>query len=298
MQEYERILREVIGTNERFGDGPDRRDEDVDYPPFDPGAPRAISHKRSERMLAELSLLHEGGSVSLAALTGALRVSAATIRRDLADMEDQGLLVRTHGGARARMALPEVPVRLRDSQFREAKQKIARRVAELVPEGRYSVALSGGTTTAEVARVLAVRPDLAIITNSLTTVMAIASRPNLKVIITGGVVRSSSFEAVGVLAENTFNSINVGTAILGTDGISALGGATTHDETEARTNHAMVVHAQHVVVVADGSKVGRVTLAKMADLSEIHALVTDSTADQDELERIAAAGVEIHVVDA
>ena len=103
-------------------------------------------------------------------------------------------------------------------------------------------------------------------TNALTTAMEIASRPNLKVIMTGGVVRSNSFEAVGVIAEHTFNAINVGTAILGTDGISAAGGATTHDETEARTNNAMVSHAQRVVVVADGSKVGRVTLAKMADL--------------------------------
>lgn len=264
--------------------------------PFDRSVPRAISRKRSERMLAELALLDYDGSVSLATLTRELKVSAATIRRDLADMEDQGLLVRTHGGARLQAAQPEVPVRLRDSRFREAKQRIARRAAELLPDGPYSIALSGGTTTAEVAKVLATRPDLAIITNSLTTVMAIASRPNLKVIMTGGVVRSSSYEAVGVLAENTFNAINVGTAILGTDGISALGGATTHDETEARTNHAMVAHAQRVMVVADGSKVGRVTLAKVADLSEIQTLVTDDTADPEELDRIAATGIEIHVV--
>lgn len=264
--------------------------------PFDRSAPRAISRKRSERLLAELAMLDDEGSVSLVALTRNLQVSAATVRRDLADMAEQGLLVRTHGGARLQTAQPEVPVRLRDSRFREAKQRIARRAAEFLPAGPYSIALSGGTTTAEVVKVLATRPDLAIITNSLTTVMAIASRPNLKVIITGGVVRSSSYEAVGLLAENTFNAINVGTAILGTDGISALGGATTHDETEARTNHAMVAHAQHVIVVADGSKVGRVTLAKVADLSEIHTLVTDATADPAELERIAAAGVDIHVV--
>ena len=266
--------------------------------PFDRSTPHAISRKRSERMLSELALLAGDGSVSLATLIRELGVSAATIRRDLADLEDQGLLARTHGGARLQNAQPEVPVRLRDSKFREAKQRIARRAAELVPDGPYSIALSGGTTTAEVVKVLATRPNLAIITNSLTTVMAIASRPNLKVIITGGVVRSSSYEAVGVLAENTFNAVNVGTAILGTDGISSRGGATTHDETEARTNHAMVAHAQRVMVVADGSKVGRITLAKVADLSEIHILVTDETADKAELERIRAAGIEVHVVPA
>ncbi|WP_028045397.1 DeoR/GlpR family DNA-binding transcription regulator [Cellulomonas sp. URHE0023] len=262
--------------------------------------PRATSRKRSDRMLAVLAMLDGGEPVTLADLTGSLGVSPATIRRDLADLEEQSLLVRTHGGARAFASTTraEVPVRLRDSQFREAKRRIARRAAELIPHGPYSVAISGGTTTAEVAKVLASRPDLAIVTNALTTAMEIASRPNLKVIMTGGVVRSNSFEAVGVIAENTFNAINVSTAILGTDGISAAGGATTHDETEARTNNAMVCHAQRVVVVADGSKVGRVTLAKMADLSQVHVLVTDASADPDELARIVAAGVEVLIVDA
>lgn len=261
--------------------------------------PRATSRKRSDRMRSVLTMLESGDSVTLTDLTASLGVSPATIRRDLADLEEQGLLVRTHGGARAfaSASRAEVPVRLRDSQFRVAKQRIARRAAELIPTGPYSVAISGGTTTAEVAKVLATRPDLAIVTNALTTAMEIASRPNLKVIMTGGVVRSNSFEAVGVIAEHTFNAINVGTAILGTDGFSAAGGATTHDETEARTNNAMVTHAQRVVVVADGSKVGRVTLAKMADLSQVHVLVTDTTADPDELARIVAGGVEVLIVD-
>lgn len=259
--------------------------------------PRAVSAKRSDRMRSVLSALHEQNAVSLAALAKELGVSAATLRRDLADLDEQGLLVRTHGGARALDAHNEIPVRLRDTQFREAKQRIARRAVEMIPSGPYAVAISGGTTTAEVARALGNRADLTIVTNSLTTALECAARPQLKVIITGGVVRLSSFEAVGSLSENTFKAINVGTAILGTDGITAGGGVTTHDDTEARTNNAMVASAQRVIVVADGSKVGRVTLAKMADLSQISDLVTDSNADPVELERIADAGVQVHVVD-
>lgn len=260
--------------------------------------PRVTSSKRSERMLAILELLAQRTTVSLAELSDALFASAATIRRDLADLEAQGLLARTHGGARAVGIQSELPVRLKDSQFRQAKQLIARKAAQLIPSGRYAIALSGGSTTAEVAKALANRSQLTIVTNSLTTAMEFASRPNLKVLMTGGLIRSNSFELVGSLAENTFNAINVGTAILGTDGISSLAGATTHDETEAKTNLAMVLHAERVMVVADGSKVGRVTLAKVAALEQIHELVTDSTADPDELERIAEAGVTIHVVDA
>jgi len=259
--------------------------------------PRASSSKRTERMLAVLTALGENGSVSLHELCGRLGVSAATMRRDLADLEHQGLLLRTHGGARTQDARAEVPVRLRDSRFRLAKQRIARRTAGLLPPGPFAVAISGGTTTAEVAKALADRRQLTIVTNALTTAVEIASRPNLKVIMTGGVVRSSSYEAVGSLAEGAFNVINVGMAILGTDGISATGGATTHDETEARTNHAMVTHAQRVVVVADGSKVGRITLAQMAEPSQIDVLVTDSSADPEELGRLEQAGITVHVVD-
>ncbi|PZE76640.1 alkaline phosphatase [Curtobacterium sp. MCBD17_013] len=260
--------------------------------------PRATSVKRSQRMLAILERLAESGSLSLESLSAELAVSPATIRRDLADLEDQQLLRRTHGGAKTFDTAIELPVQLKDTRFREAKALIARRAAQLIPSGRYVVALSGGTTTTEVARVLATRRELTIVTNSLTTATQLASRPTLQVIMTGGLVRPHSFELVGVLAENTFNAINVGTAILGVDGITAAAGATTHDEVEARTNHAMVTHAQRTVVVADGSKVGRVTLASVATCDQVHDLVTDSTADPAALEELRDAGVRVHVADA
>jgi DeoR family transcriptional regulator of aga operon len=259
----------------------------------------ATSAKRSDRMLAVLKSVNGRGSVSLADLAAELRVSAATLRRDLASMEDQGLLVRTHGGARSQPRHEEVPVQLRDLEARDAKRRIALRAAEHIPPGPYAVALSGGTTAAEVARALSRRPQLTIVTNALPVAMELAARPTAKVILTGGMVRATSFEAVGALAENTFNAVNVGTAILGTDGISAAGGATTHDEVEARTNHAMVSHAQRVIVVADGSKVGCTTLARMAECSEIDLLITDASADTAQLDLLRAAGVtvEVHAAD-
>ncbi len=115
--------------------------------------------------------------------------------------------------------------------------------------------------------------------------------------MTGGFLRPQSLELVGALAENTFNSVNVGTAILGADGISAASGVTTHDETEARTNQAMVAKAQQTVVVADGSKVGRIALAQMATIGQLAMLITDSSADPHELDRLRAAGVEVVLAD-
>jgi DeoR family transcriptional regulator, aga operon transcriptional repressor len=255
----------------------------------------AASGKRSRRMLAILELLAERESVELEQLAAELRVSAATARRDLADLADQRLLVRTHGGARAVESRAEMPVSLRDTRNQEAKRAIALAVAAMIPRQRYAVALSGGTTTASVARALSAHDELTIVTNSLTIAQLVTSHPQLKVIMTGGSLRSQSLELVGVLAENTFKAINLGMAVLGADGVSATGGITTHDETEARTNSAMVGAAQRVIVVADGSKLGRAALAPVAELGQIDLLVTDDGADPDAVAELRAAGLDVQI---
>lgn len=261
-------------------------------------APYAGSRKRSKRFVQILDLVGERGAVSLAELAESLGVSAATARRDLSELADQHLVVRTHGGVRALDHRSELPVELRDTKSRDAKRAIALAVAARIPHERHAVAFSGGTTTARVAAELANHPALTIVTNSLSIAELVHSHPQLRVVMTGGTLRPQSLELVGALAERTFAAVNIGTAILGADGVDAVAGVTTHDDTEARTNHAMVGSAQRTIVVADGSKVGRVALAQMASLDLVDMFVTDSSADPAELERIRAAGVEVVVADA
>ncbi|MDV3123784.1 DeoR/GlpR family DNA-binding transcription regulator [Mycobacterium sp. 21AC1] len=257
-----------------------------------------MSIKRTDRMREVLSLLRDRGEVDSRVLRTELRVSAATLRRDLGELEEQGLLVRTHGGARALdPSGSEIPVRLRDHRMTAIKRRIARHAAALVPAGPQAVALTGGVTTGEVARSLKGRPGMTIVTNSLTIAADCAVDAHMKVIMTGGLVRANSLEAVGPMSEHAFQVITVGTAILGADGMSAEIGTTTYDEAEARTAIAMAANAQQVVVAVDGSKIGKVTFAKMVALNQIHHLVTDSTADADQLEHISAAGVRVHVVE-
>jgi len=257
-----------------------------------------MSIRRTDRMREVLSLLRARGEVDSQVLRAELRVSAATLRRDLSELEEQGLLVRTHGGARALdPSGSEIPVRLRDHRTIAIKRRIAQHAAALVPAGPHAVALTGGITTGEVARSLKGRPQMTIVTNSLTIAADCAVDAHMKVIVTGGLVRANSLEAVGPMSEHAFQVINVGTAVLGADGMSAEVGATTFDEAEARTAMAMAASAQQVVVAVDGSKIGRVTLAKMVTLDEIDHVVTDSTADPTQLERILAAGVRVHVVE-
>ena len=257
-----------------------------------------MSIRRTDRMREVLSLLRDRGEVASHVLCDELGVSAATLRRDLSDLEEQGLLQRTHGGARALdPSGSDIPVRLRDHRMVAIKRRIAQHAAALVPAGPQAVALTGGVTTAEVARSLKGRPNMTIVTNSLTIAADCAVDAHMKVIMTGGLVRANSLEAVGPMSEHAFQVITVGTAILGADGMSAEVGATTYDEAEARTAIAMAANAQRVVVAVDGSKIGKVTLAKMTALDRLDHLVTDSTADVDQLERIGAQGVRVHVVE-
>jgi DeoR family transcriptional regulator, aga operon transcriptional repressor len=259
------------------------------------------SLRRADRVSAILERLATHGSVSATDLAASFGVSAATLRRDLQLLEDQKLLTRTHGGAIAHDLAYELPVRYRTGQQREQKRLIARHAVARLPHGPLTLGLTGGTTTREVARLVADRTDLTVITNALNIAAELALRPQLKLIVTGGVTRTQSYELVGPLAEQTLASFNIEIAVVGVDGISASGGLTTHDEIEAHTNATTIQRANRVVIVADGSKIGRVLLARICSLDDVAGLgelVTDKSADPEALDEIRRAGVAVEVVDA
>ncbi len=253
--------------------------------------------KRSERIAAILDQLAASGSLDVGQLANAHRVSAATVRRDLQTLEDQRLLSRTHGGAIASSVDYELPIRYRDGQHHEAKRLIAREAARRIPTGGAVVALTGGTTTTEVAKCLADRTDVTVVTNALNIAALLAVRPRMKVIVTGGVARQQSYELVGPLAEQTLEGLNIEVAFVGVNGITARAGLTTHDEVEAHTDRVMLRRARRVVVVADGTKVGQVRMASIAASSEVSTLITDSTAPAAEVEALRQVGIEVFRVD-
>lgn len=246
-------------------------------------------------MGAILDLLRERGHVSLAVLASTLGASPATIRRDVAELAGQGLLVRTHGGASPLDDVTELPVSIRDGRRWEAKRAIASVVSTLLPPGRHSIAMTGGTTTGAILRALDERDDLTVITNSLSIGLAAAEMGQGRVLIVGGVLRANSLELVGSLAESTMGLVHVDTAILGADGVSIAGGLTTHDDVEARTNHLMVERATRVIAALDASKLGLQLKARMATLEEVDVLVTDEDADERTLDAVRGLGVEVHV---
>lgn len=249
---------------------------------------------KTERLGRILELLARDGTVTVPALAGELGVSQATIRRDLQALGEQRLLERSHGGAVAHGTAHELPVRYRTGRSEE-KRRIARAAADLVTDGAV-IALTGGTTTTEVARTLALRQGLTVVTNALNIAVELAVRPDLKLIVTGGVARSASYELVGSLADETLRGLNVDVAFVGVDGVDARRGLTTQNEVEAATNRALMARASSTIVVADASKLGRVALAQIAPVEAADRLITNEGADAEQVARLRSAGLAVTAV--
>jgi DeoR family transcriptional regulator of aga operon len=249
--------------------------------------------RQSDRLDTILTRLSENGSVAVTGLAQDLGVSMATIRRDLELLETQRLLSRTHGGAVSHGVLYELPLRYRSGRHEEEKHRIAEAAAARLGDARV-VGLTGGTTTTEVARRIAARP-LTVVTNALNIAAELAVRPNLKLVVTGGVARPESYELVGPLADATLDDLNIDVVFVGVDGASRAG-MTTHHEVEAHTNRRMIERADRVVVVCDASKIGRSALAVICHPRDVDELITDGSADGTPLDELRAAGLSVIAV--
>jgi DeoR family transcriptional regulator, aga operon transcriptional repressor len=251
--------------------------------------------QQPERLGRILERLSTDGAVSVAEIAASLDVSAATIRRDLRLLESQRLLGRTHGGAVPQGVLYELPLRYKSTRQPQEKLRIAREAAIRVLDG-WAVGFTGGTTTTEVARALVDREELTIVTNALNIASELAVRPNLKLVVTGGVARSQSYELVGPIAEAGLAGLNLDMVFLAVDGISPRAGLTTHHEIEAHTNRALLDRADQVTVVADSSKIGKIAFARICELADVDELITDVGADRRAIGAVEDAGVRVTMV--
>jgi DeoR family transcriptional regulator of aga operon len=253
--------------------------------------------RREDRLGIILQQLNETGSVGVEELATHLELSQASVRRDLHLLEQQQLLTRTHGGAVASGVLYELPMRYRGGQRYDAKRAIALCAASLISSDVGSVGINGGSTTTEVARALAARQGLRVVTSALNIASELAVRSNIELVVCGGSARSESYELVGPLAELTLSNVNVDVAIVGVDGVSVTAGFTTHHEVEAHTNRALLRAAERVIVVADSSKIGKRGFAKISEISSASDVVTDAEASAEDVEAIERLGPTVHVVD-
>jgi DeoR family transcriptional regulator of aga operon len=258
---------------------------------------------QQQRLNLVLELVSDRGNVSIAEVSDALSVSTATVRRDLNLLAEQRLVIRTHGGASALGSGYELPLQYKIARQAEAKVAIARAVALMIRPGE-SVGLNGGTTTSEVARMLGrseqLRPigdaaGVTIVTNALNIAYEMSVREHIKIVVTGGVPRRQSYELVGPLVAASLRDFSLDTAVLGVDGLSAAFGATTLHEGEAEASREIAAVARRLIIVADATKLGRSTFARICPLHRIDTLVTDQPVSTDLAGEFAAAGVEVVV---
>ncbi|MFJ3309909.1 DeoR/GlpR family DNA-binding transcription regulator [Streptomyces sp. NPDC086549] len=257
---------------------------------------------RDARWQTLLALLVERGRLDVEEAAAELSVSAATIRRDFDQLAEQQMLVRTRGGAVVHGVSYELPLRYKTARHATEKQRIAKAVAELVAPGE-AVGLTGGTTTTEVARALAVRGDLAsgspaltVVTNALNIANELAVRPQFKIVVTGGVARPQSYELIGPLADSVLGQITMDVAVLGVVAFDVTHGAAAHDEAEAAINRLLCERAERVIVAADSSKLGRRAFARICAAELVDTLVTDTAAAPDTVLRFEEAGIRVVTV--
>ena len=252
-----------------------------------------------ERHRKILDIIAREGTISVGAICEMFDVSEMTARRDLRILDRQGLLRRVHGGAVSSLGRSyEPPYNLRVTHAVEVKKAIGRKAAEIIIDGD-SIALDVGTTTLAIARALHGKRNLTIITAGLTIANEIASNFSLgsdvRLILTGGIVRPREFSMIGHIAEDAYRDFHVDKAFIGIGGLSLKEGLTEYNLEDALVKRSLLHSAREKIVVAEGAKIGRVTFATIGPLSSIQCLITDRSAPQDILSELSKQGIEVHV---
>lgn len=236
---------------------------------------------KADRQQQIVDLLSGDGSVSVADLADRFKTSALTIRRDLIDLQKQGLLNRTHGGARLHASLYEYATYeggTFEDRFKAhggSKQRIAERAAQLVADGD-SLLLNGGSTMTVFARALRNHKNLTVITNGLTVALELARSHNSSVIVLPGTLEKKKMTTLSTDLEAALADVWGQSVFLGVTGINLALGPTMSTPQEAMAYRAFVRAASEVTLLADSTKFEAGSMFGVAPLSKITRIVTDT----------------------
>lgn len=255
-----------------------------------PAAPATLAMSRLERQHRMVELAMAAGRVDVGDLAERFAVTTETIRRDLAALQEQRLVRRTHGGAvpweRWRY---EPSVAVRDTVHREEKQRIAQRaIAEL--EGEASLLIDSGTTTAQVAHMLPRDREMTVVTNSVPVMQALVHNDAVDVVLLGGLLKKSTLAVVDPTGVEELSRIVVDLAFVGADGVSAERGFTTPHREEVEIKRAMLRSARRAVMLLDHSKFGNDHLHRIAAVDEVDGIITGVEAPDPEVSAVSALG--------
>ena len=227
------------------------------------------------RQLSLLQAVREHGSVKTETLAEQLGIPLQTVRRDLQRLTEAAMLERFHGGVRvADSSTRNTTYTERQRTQAQAKQDIARQVAQAIPDGA-SLFMNIGTTVEAVARELLQHKGLRVVTNNLHVAHILAANPQCEVLVAGGTVRHEDLGVVGEAALAFIRQFKVDIGLIGISGIDADGTLRDYDLREVMVARAIVAQSRQVWLVADHSKFGRPAMIEMAPLQAVHTLFTD-----------------------
>jgi DeoR/GlpR family transcriptional regulator of sugar metabolism len=251
-----------------------------------------------ERRFRIRELLSVQRTVSASELRGMFGVTAATVRRDLAVLEKEGVLARSHGGAVSHASSTNFQPSyeaLRRSN-RAEKEAIAREAEQLILDGE-TVFLEGSTTVYELARRLCHRNRLTVVTNSPPIVFQLQRSQNVSVVCTGGELQKDVFYLSGVWAQHALSEIRVDKAIVGVSAIDPRYGISTASQSEAQIKKLILKAAKVCIGLADHSKFGNQGFAYVGAITHLDILITDSGTDPTHLRAMREAGLELIVAE-
>ena len=246
-----------------------------------------------ERRRKIAALVTARGTVRVAELGRHFRVSEVTIRNDLERLAADGVLIRDHGGAVARTFTPlSGAFEQRAMLNLEAKQRIGEAAARLVQPGDV-IMLDAGSTLMEMAKRLPPVSPLTIITNALNVATHVGSRPGVHVVLAGGSLSPETISTVGPLAERDLGDLRVNKVFLGIHSFEIESGLSDPSIEVARVKAAMISAGKEVVLLADATKYAGRALARVAPLSAVSTLITDTGLPEEAAQRLAAMGIQV-----
>lgn len=250
-----------------------------------------------QRLEAIRQELLRSDEVSIEDLAGRFRVSAMTIRRDLERLESRGDVIRTHGGAAlARRLTFEFSFREKQDRNRRQKSQIARRAAGIVEDGQV-VILDTGTTTLEIARQLANRRNVTVITTSLAIVSTLQFAAGVRIVLLGGFLRGGSPDLHGPLTEQNIDMFRADIAFMGADAVDIDGVTYADDLQVVNLDRKMAANAGRVIVVVDSSKFGGSGMCRILGPDDYDSIISDPGLGEDVLKRLAKKGVHVEIAE-
>lgn len=249
---------------------------------------------KKERHALILSEVRRSASIRISRLALRLGVAGETIRRDLIELGDAGLLNRTYGGATISLVTSEPVIAERSQTMIEERARIGRGAAGLVEKGQI-VMIDGGSTTYEVARSLSqLKRELTIITNSIGVAAVTGANPTFRVILCPGTYDSREASVVGEDTVEFVRRYNADIAIIGASSLS-VDGPSDMISGAAAVKRAMIARALSTALVVTNDKFGRNSLERVCGLDELSDIVTDREPQSALLAAIEGAGAELHV---